>query len=173
MNAWLPKCPSTHIQVGWDYRFISTVPMNFFLFLVSICTVVKEKSEILSYWKLGTYIRSGEVDICIAQWKDKLVLQVLARVKVTSGTRQAVNRAWCCLTSYFYTLEKIMCLFPGLYYEVNIYIGFHFIRFKIKSSGMRKFLKKWILKGLHCVKSVRIRSYSGPYFLAFGRNTER
>ena len=25
----------------------------------------------------------------------------------------------------------------------------------------------------HCVKSVRTRSYSGPYFLAFGLNTER
>ena len=26
---------------------------------------------------------------------------------------------------------------------------------------------------LHCVKIVRIRSYSGPYFPAFGLNTER
>ena len=26
---------------------------------------------------------------------------------------------------------------------------------------------------LHCEKSVRIRSYSGPYFPAFGLNTER
>ena len=25
----------------------------------------------------------------------------------------------------------------------------------------------------HCVKSVRIRSYSGPYFLAFGLNTDQ
>ena len=25
----------------------------------------------------------------------------------------------------------------------------------------------------HCVKSVRIRSYSGPYFSALGLNTER
>ena len=25
---------------------------------------------------------------------------------------------------------------------------------------------------LHCIKSVRIQSYSGPYFPAFGRNTE-
>ena len=28
-------------------------------------------------------------------------------------------------------------------------------------------------KSIHCVKSVRIRSYSGPYFPAFGLNTER
>ena len=28
-------------------------------------------------------------------------------------------------------------------------------------------------KELHCVKSVRIRSFSGPYFPAFGLNTER
>ena len=26
---------------------------------------------------------------------------------------------------------------------------------------------------LHCLKSVRIRSYSGPYFPVFGLNTER
>ena len=26
---------------------------------------------------------------------------------------------------------------------------------------------------LHCARSVRIRSYSGPYFSAFGLNTER
>ena len=29
------------------------------------------------------------------------------------------------------------------------------------------------LKKLHCVKSVRIRSYSGPYLLALGLNAER
>ena len=28
-------------------------------------------------------------------------------------------------------------------------------------------------RGIHCVKSVRIRSYSGPYFPTFGLNTER
>ena len=28
-------------------------------------------------------------------------------------------------------------------------------------------------EALHCVKGVRIRSYSGPYFPAFGLNTER
>ena len=28
-------------------------------------------------------------------------------------------------------------------------------------------------RGSHCVKSVRIQSYSGPYFPAFGLNTER
>ena len=27
--------------------------------------------------------------------------------------------------------------------------------------------------GPHCVKSIRIRSFSGPYFLTFGMNTER
>ena len=29
------------------------------------------------------------------------------------------------------------------------------------------------LRGDHCVKNVRIRSYSGPYFPAFGLNTKR
>ena len=30
-----------------------------------------------------------------------------------------------------------------------------------------------IIVNQHCMKSVRIRSFSGPYFLAFGLNTER
>ena len=34
--------------------------------------------------------------------------------------------------------------------------------------GLRKKLGK-----IHCVKSVRIRSYSGPHFPAFGLNTVR
>ena len=29
-----------------------------------------------------------------------------------------------------------------------------------------------IEKRVHCVKSVRVRSFSGPYFLTFGLNTE-
>ena len=32
---------------------------------------------------------------------------------------------------------------------------------------------KIMRKHSHCVKSVRIRSYSGPYFPAFGLNAER
>ena len=31
----------------------------------------------------------------------------------------------------------------------------------------------WNFKLNHCVKSVRIRSYSGPYISGFGLNTER
>ena len=34
--------------------------------------------------------------------------------------------------------------------------------------GLRKFIIN-----IHCVKSVRIWSFSGPYFAAFGLNTER
>ena len=34
-------------------------------------------------------------------------------------------------------------------------------------------LTEKISNQLHCVKSVRIRSFSGPYFPAFGLNTER
>ena len=29
------------------------------------------------------------------------------------------------------------------------------------------------VSNLHCVKTVRVRSYSGPYIPAFGLNTER
>ena len=37
----------------------------------------------------------------------------------------------------------------------------------------KKFLSYYINDPIHCVKSVRIRSYSGPHFPAFGLNTER
>ena len=33
-------------------------------------------------------------------------------------------------------------------------------------------LDKILERACHCVKSVRIRSYSGPHFPAFGLNTE-
>ena len=35
------------------------------------------------------------------------------------------------------------------------------------------FILTRLLGSIHCVKSVRIRSYSGPHFPAFGLNTER
>ena len=31
---------------------------------------------------------------------------------------------------------------------------------------------QWFSKPMHCVKSLRIRSYSGPYFPAFGNNNQ-
>ena len=76
MNAWLPKCPPTHIQIGWDYRFVSAVPPYLFLSIISACTVVRPGSETLSYWQGGVYVRNGKIDVSVCQWKDKLVLQV-------------------------------------------------------------------------------------------------
>ena len=38
-------------------------------------------------------------------------------------------------------------------------------------SGLNYFVISIIM--IHCVKNVRIRSYSGPHFFAFGLNTER
>ena len=38
----------------------------------------------------------------------------------------------------------------------------------VQTSNRQKHSEK-----LHCLKSVRIRSFSGPYFPAFGLNTER
>lgn len=119
MNAWLPKCPTTHVQVGWDYRFVSSVPANLFLSIISSCTVVKEDTETISYWQTGAYIRSGTVDVSVCQWKDKLVLQVLARSLIGNSSRQAVNKAWSILAKYLHMIELILGMFPGLYYEVR------------------------------------------------------
>ena len=41
---------------------------------------------------------------------------------------------------------------------------------RVQQIGRWKFTPAW---SNHCVKSVRIWSYSGPQFLAFGLNTER
>ena len=40
-------------------------------------------------------------------------------------------------------------------------------------SYLKKMALRLNLHKEHCVKSVRIRSYSGPHFPAFGLNTER
>ena len=42
----------------------------------------------------------------------------------------------------------------------------------LQIDGFKKW-KMFIMLDAHYVKSVRIRSYSGPYFPAFGLNTER
>lgn len=81
---------------------------------------MKKESETISYWQSGAYIRNGNVDVSVCQWKDKLVLQVLARALIKNGTRQAVNKAWSILTKYLHEIEMILSLFPGLYYEVCI-----------------------------------------------------
>lgn len=97
---------------------MSSVPSNLFIYIISACTVIKENSETISYWQSGAYIRNGTVDISVCQWKDKLVLQVLARALISNSTRQAVNKAWSILAKYLYAIEMFLSLFPGLYYEV-------------------------------------------------------
>ena len=51
-------------------------------------------------------------------------------------------------------------------------------RYKTFYSKVQKSISNSLKEGseiqdLHCVKSIRIRSYSGPYFPSFGLNTER
>ena len=45
--------------------------------------------------------------------------------------------------------------------------------FKAVSHENYKFYNFYIIRYIHCIKSVHIRSYSGPHFPAFGLNTER
>ena len=58
----------------------------------------------------------------------------------------------------WYITYYMTCLNGLLRPQIQIYI----------SQKMSRFMQKQ-----YCVKSVRIRSYSGPYFLAFRMNTER
>lgn len=105
-------------------------------------------SETLSYWQSGAYLRCGDVDINVCQWKDKLVLQVLARTKSIAGTRQAVNKAWCCLTKYLYTVEMILASFPGLYYEVS---GVFFCSFLYVLKRRNCLKKHYSIRFVDCV----------------------
>ena len=40
------------------------------------------------------------------------------------------------------------------------------------NNNPKNWFKIYVQKNLHCVKSVRIRSFSGPFFPAFGLNME-
>ena len=46
-------------------------------------------------------------------------------------------------------------------------------RFKNLAAFAETFNKAKYSRGVHCVKGVRIRRFSGPYFPAFGLNTDR
>ena len=46
-------------------------------------------------------------------------------------------------------------------------------RFKNLAAFAELFNKAKYSRGVHCVKGVRIRSFSSPYFPAFGLNTDR
>ena len=52
-------------------------------------------------------------------------------------------------------------------------IFFFATNFLVISGLISKFYLYKSLHTLHCVKSIRIWSYSGPHFSAFGLNTER
>ena len=43
---------------------------------------------------------------------------------------------------------------------------------QLREDKTSKCVVSWKSNGIHCVKSVRIQSYSDPYFPAFGLNTE-
>ena len=43
----------------------------------------------------------------------------------------------------------------------------------LKEYGLKSHIKGYHVYMNHCVKSIRIRSYSGPHFPAFGLNAER
>ena len=51
----------------------------------------------------------------------------------------------------------------------------HSLKGKLESSGATEHTLECLgnFNWLHCLKSIRIRSYSVPYFPAFGLNTER
>ena len=60
----------------------------------------------------------------------------------------------------FHLVLKIDLTFPGIFIQTN-------------SSKLPPMWFYVTLQKTHCVKNVRIRSFSGPYFPAFGLNTAR
>ena len=82
---------------------------------------------------------------------------------------------------FFYLLiSKLKCLSSSKYCAVFVLIIFVLQQFAILTSintntsaiSMVIICRIIIIYYNHCVKSVRIRKYSGPYFPAFGLNTE-
>ena len=74
--------------------------------------------------------------------------------------------------------EIARCEQPIKHNETVVYINIH--QRKVISASIKEYhyenrsnMIDVFLYLLHCVKSVRIRSFSGPYFPAFGLNTER
>ena len=54
-------------------------------------------------------------------------------------------------------------------------VGKNFAKFKaiqLLSTSVKRVFFQEELQNVHCIKSVRILSFSGPYFPAFGLNTE-
>ena len=76
---------------------------------------------------------------------------------------------------YFRTRRKKLTSFGPGSFSFTL-IAFDQARFPLsfeKSWSFEYLLLGDYAVGLHCVKSVRIRSYSAPYFPALGLNTER
>ena len=71
---------------------------------------------------------------------------------------------------------KFIRAFPNSFFNSQNIIG---IRFVTRSSHLQNISSSTVFKkplyncSIHCVKCVLIRSYTGPYFLAFGLNTDR
>ena len=88
---------------------------------------------------------------------------------------------WCpsstrTIASWKYVVKKFHCSFVFSIVDLVILIWYNFLFAWIKTNFYRtkdKLATKKKNKLFYCVKSVRIRSYSGPHFPAFGLNTER
>ena len=88
---------------------------------------------------------------------------------------------WCpsstrTIASWKYVVKKFHCSFVFSIVDLVILIWYNFLFAWIKTNFYRtkdKLATKKKNKLFYCVKSVHIRSYSGPHFPAFGLNTER
>ena len=75
-----------------------------------------------------------------------------------------------------YFLSKLRLVFEGDLYlkaaSIRENTVFNFFQYAI-CYGKRILTARWIYTHMHCVKSVRIRKFSGSCFPAFGLNTKR
>ena len=73
------------------------------------------------------------------------------------------QRVGCCTICYNTCIPKL-----GPYVTDSL-----LSRLDVRISALILLISLALLSNFHCVKIVRIRSYSGPHFLTFGLNTER
>ena len=69
--------------------------------------------------------------------------------------------------------ELIKCVNISLYFIISFDQNFNEEQMDLLARCVSDDVRKVCTRNIHCVKSVRIRSYSGPCFPAFGLNTER
>ena len=162
LNTWIPFdlrsrmiCKNQPREVKYKTTLVWVINVNFYIGQIS-CTVKRFMSS--NYFCLFNYLPKYGIFITLhKKWSFPLIISSVNVPKSPGnngfGHIYWKNAQW--KTSYFEQCQNIFYMVCRCAFRMlsNIYV---------------EIFKKIV----HCVKSVRIRSYPGLYFPAFGLNTE-